>query len=146
MEMLSLSEQVRGALPMTRRHTPKAPSVVEHRPGVTIAVAVLVRIQRPSPTQLDVEHWIKAIGAAMAPIFGVDAGMPAGITIRVTEQDGKGIAKDLILDAAADCPAYFRRAEGKTSTRAVAHRWTRIWTAMILTWGLALVLKMFQRR
>jgi hypothetical protein len=144
MGMLSLSEQVRGVLPMTRRHAPKAPSDVEHR--VTIAVAVLVRIQRPSPTQRDVEQWIKAIGAAMAPIFGVDAGMPAGITIRVTEQDGKGIAKDLILDAAADCPAYFRRAEGKTPKRAVAQRATRLWTAMILTWGLALVLKMFQRR
>jgi hypothetical protein len=144
MGMLSLSEQVRGVLPITRRHAPKPRYDVEDRP-VTVAVAVLVRIQRPSPTQLDVEQWIKAIGAAMAPIFGVDAGMPAGITIRVTEQDGKGIAKDLILDAAADCPAYFRRAEGKTSTRLVAHRGTRIWTAMILT-GLALVLKMFQRR
>jgi hypothetical protein len=146
MGMLSLSEQVRGVLPMTRRHTPKTPDDVEHRPGVTVAVAVLVRIQQPSPTQLDVEQWIKAIGAAMAPIFGVDAGMPAGITIRVTEQDGKGIAKDLILDAAADCPAYFRRAEGNTSTRAATHRWPRVWTAVILTWGLALVLKMFQRR
>jgi hypothetical protein len=126
---------------------PKASYYVDdNRSGVTIAVAVLVRIERQAPSQHDVERWIKAISAAMAPIFGVETAVPAGITIRVTEQDGKGIAKDLILDAAADCPAYFRRAEGETSTRAIADRWTRIWTAVSLAWGLALLLKLFRRR
>jgi hypothetical protein len=132
-------------LPMAGRRMPNARYYVDNRP-VTIAVAVLVRIERQAPTQLDVEHWIKAIGTAMAPILGVEAGMPAGITIRVTEQDGKGIAKDLILDAAAECPAYFRRAAAETPTRAVAHRWSRIWTAVTLAWGLALFVKMFKRR
>jgi hypothetical protein len=125
---------------------PKASYYVDNRSGVTIAVAVLVRIERQAPNQHDVERWIKAIAAAMAPIFGVEAGVPAGITIRVTEQDGKGIAKDLILDAAADCPAYFRRAEGETSTRAVARRWARICTPVILASGLAILVKLFRRR
>ncbi len=64
---------------------------------------------------------VPEIDAAIAPMLGADADTPIGITIRVTESSGKRIAGDLILDAAVDCPAYFRRAEEETPTRTVAH-------------------------
>ena len=106
---------------MAGRHAPTAPYYVEDQSGVTIAVAVLVRIQCPTPAASDVERWVKEIDAAIQPVFHVEADTPVGIAIRVTERSGKRIAEDLILDAAVDCPAFFRRAEEEKPTRTVAH-------------------------
>ena len=106
---------------MAGGHGPRALYYAEDRTGVTIAVAVLVKIQGPTPTPSDVERWVKEIDAAIQPLFHVDADTPVGIGIRVTERSGKRIAENLILDAAVDCPASFRRAEAEKPTRTVAH-------------------------
>src|SRR6478672_2472189 len=94
---------------------------VEDRTGVTIAVAVLLRIQGPMPSRLDMERWVEELDAAIQPIFHVETETPVGITVRVTERSGKRLAEDLVLDAAVDCPTYFRRAEEECPTRTVAH-------------------------
>ncbi len=123
-----------------------APDVHEDRSGgVTIAVAMLLRIQRETPTERDVEQWVQKIDAAMAPVFGADANSPVGITIRVAGKSGQRITEDLILGAAEDCATYVRRARGAEPTRTVHdHRTTRIWTAIILAW-LPLLVKMSTR-
>ena len=94
---------------------------VEDRTGVTIAVAVLLRIEGPMPSRLDIERWVEELDAAIQPIFHVETETPVGITIRVTERSGKRLEEYLILDAAVACPTYFRRAEEETPARTVAH-------------------------
>jgi hypothetical protein len=118
-----------------------APDVHEDRSGgVTIAVAMLLRIQRETPTERDVEQWVQKIDAAMAPVFGADANSPVGITIRVAGKSGQRITEDLILGAAEDCATYVRRARQEEPTRTVdGRRTTRIWTSIILAWLLLLV-------
>jgi hypothetical protein len=118
-----------------------APYVQEDRSaGVTVAVAMLLRIQRERPTERDVEQWVKKIDAALAPVFGVDADTPVGITIRVTGKCGQRITEDLIFGAAEDCATYLRRAREEEPTRTVdGRRTTRISTAIILAWLLLLV-------
>jgi ATP-dependent Zn protease len=123
-----------------------APYVHEDRSGgVTIAVAMLLRTQRETLTERDVEQWVQKIDAAMAQVFGVDANTPVGITIRVAGKSGQRITEDLILGAAKDCATCVRRAREEEPTRTVdAHRTTRIWTAIILAW-LPLLVKMSTR-
>lgn len=101
---------------------------------------MLLRIQRESPTEGDVEQWVKKIDAAIAPVFGVDADTPVGITIRVAGKSGRRITEDLIFGAAEDCATYVLRArEEEPTLRVDDRRTTRIWAAILLGWLLVLV-------
>ena len=99
----------------------RAPHRKEDQIGVTIAVAVLVRIQGPTPDAIEVERWFHEIDATLGPILGADADSPVGIAIRSSERNGKEIAADLILNAALACPKYFARAQEEKPTRTVAN-------------------------
>jgi hypothetical protein len=98
-----------------------APYRVEDRAGVTVAIAMLVTIPGPMPTDIDIERWVKRIDKAILRTVEADATSAVGVTIRVTERAGKRIADSLILDAAVDCPTRFRRAQEERPTRTVAH-------------------------
>src|SRR4029077_6405764 len=116
------------------------PYVQEDRSGgVTIAVAMLIRIQRERPTEGDVEQWVKKIDAAMAPVFGVDANTPMGITVRVAGKSGQRITEDLIFGAAEDCATCVLRAREEKPRTVDDRRMTRIWAAIVLGWLLLLV-------
>jgi hypothetical protein len=98
-----------------------APYVVEDRSGITVAVAIVFRIDGPTPTKTDVEQWVRQLDAALPDLFGTDACSPVGVAIRVTERRGRGVEENLILDAAVDCPRHFKRAEDEQPTRTVVH-------------------------
>ncbi len=99
-----------------------APYREEDRTGVTIAVAVLLRIDGGRmPFAIDVEKWVQEIDAALIPVFSADETTPMGVAIRVSERDGKQIPANLILDAAVACPAHFERSQDETPARTVAH-------------------------
>jgi hypothetical protein len=102
----------------------KAPVYEEHRQdrfGVTIAVAILVRLEGESiPHKLEVERWVHEIDASIVQIFGADEHTPVGIAIRATERSGKIVAANLILDAAVSCPAQFERSQDERPTRTIA--------------------------
>ena len=99
----------------------RAPYYVEDRFGVTIAVALVLRIEGRLPHKIDVERWVHEIDALIVPLFDADPETPVGIAIRVSERDGKRIAEDLILDAAVACPTYFERARDEREIRTIAH-------------------------
>jgi hypothetical protein len=103
----------------------KASICEEEQFGLTIAVALLLRIEGRMPHRVDVERWARDLEAAIAPIFDVDAETPVGIALRVSERTSKGIAQDLILDAAVACPTYFERAQAERPTRTIAQYETK---------------------
>jgi len=86
---------------------------------VTVAVAILLRIEGPIPHRIEVERWVREIDVAIGPMLGAGESSPVGITIRFTERNDKRIAANLILDAAVACPSYFERSE--VERRTVAH-------------------------
>jgi hypothetical protein len=99
----------------------RAPVYEEDRCGVTIAVAVLLRIEGPRPGPIDIGRWVHEIDATLLPLLGAKAETCVGITIRASERSGARVAEDLILNAAVACPTYFKRAQDETPTRTVAH-------------------------
>lgn len=99
----------------------RTPVYEEDRCGVTIAVAVLLRIEGPRPAPIDIERWVREIDATLLPLFGADSGTSVGITIRASERSGARVAEDLILNAAVACPTYFRRSQDERPTCTVAH-------------------------
>ncbi|MBI2358755.1 MAG: hypothetical protein HYV04_07580 [Deltaproteobacteria bacterium] len=94
---------------------------VDRWEGVTVAVAVLVRLEDfRMPGKIDVERWVQQIDDKILPVFGADETAPVVIAIRATERSGKQIAANLILDAAVDCPAQFERSKEERPRRTIA--------------------------
>lgn len=97
-----------------------APYYQEDPAGVTIAVAVLVRLEGPMVHESEIERWVHELDAALLLIFGGDENTPIGITIRATERTGKGIAEALMLNAAVACPAQLQRSTEEEPRRTIA--------------------------
>jgi hypothetical protein len=95
-----------------------APYHVQDRFGVTIAVAVLLRIDG-SIRAIDIERLAHDLETTLVPLLGADEETPMGIAIRASEQ--RGIAENLILDAAVACPSQFEHSQGDRPTRTVIH-------------------------
>ncbi|MBI3049073.1 MAG: hypothetical protein HYY76_12270 [Acidobacteria bacterium] len=93
---------------------------VDRWEGVTVAVAMLVRLQVRMPGKIDVERRVQEIDDKILEVFGADETAPVGIAIRATERSGKQIAANLILDAAVDCPAQFERSKEERPRRTIA--------------------------
>ncbi len=91
----------------------------EDQSGLTVAVALLVRVEGSIVDRFDVDRWVRALDATIRPMLGADANSPVGIAIRVTERSGKQVAENLVLDAAVACPTYFKRSQDEART--VAH-------------------------
>lgn len=88
--------------------------------GVTIAVAIVLRLHGPIPSKIDVESWVQEIDKRILPVFGADENTPVGIAIRATERTDKQATANLILDAAVDCSAHFERSRDERPTRTIA--------------------------
>lgn len=79
----------------------------EGRSGVTVAVAILLRLKGPMRDAVDVDRWTHEIDATLLPLLGANVASPMGIAISASERTARGIAEQLILDAAVACPARF---------------------------------------
>jgi hypothetical protein len=89
--------------------------------GVTIAVAIVLRLDGRIPPKIDVERWVQEIDNVILPLFGADENTPVGIAIRATERTDKQATANLILDAAVDCPAQFERSQDERPTCTIAN-------------------------
>jgi len=89
--------------------------------GVTIAVALVLRLTGPIPPKIDVERWVQKIDDRILEVFGADANTPVGIAIRATERTDRQATANLILDAAVGCPAQFERSQDERPTRTLAN-------------------------
>jgi len=97
-----------------------APYREEDGSGVTIAVAIVLRLPGPVRSAIDVERWVHEIDRRIRRVFGADEDTPVGMAIRATERTDKQTASNLILDAAVDCSTNFERARGERPTRTIA--------------------------
>ena len=98
-----------------------APYHQEEGSGVTIAIAIVLRLQGPIPSRIDdVEPWIHEIDKRILPVFGADENTPIGIAIRATDRTDKQSTANLILDAAVDCSAHFEGSRDERPTRTIA--------------------------
>jgi hypothetical protein len=63
--------------------------VLEHdHYGVTIAVAVLLRVQGPTTDAHDIERWVHEIDAVLLPLLGADANTP----VELLSERPRGVA------------------------------------------------------
>src|SRR5262249_54949675 len=97
------------------------PVVEEAQLGVTIAIAILLRIEGGWLGLTDVEQWKHDIEATLLPLLGANGTTPAGVAIRTSDRDRAGVAEALILNAAVDCQIYFTRARQEEPTCTVVH-------------------------
>src|SRR5258705_4226658 len=87
--------------------------------GVTIAVAIVLRLDGPIPPEIDIKGWVQGIDDKILEVFGADENSPVGVAIRATERTDKRATANLILDAAVDCPAQFERSQDERPTRTI---------------------------
>jgi hypothetical protein len=92
----------------------------ESRTVLTVAVAVLVRLDAQTPTTTDVEAWVRQIDEAMIRVFNGDETTPIGVAIRASTRDEKRVPANLILHAALACPDHFERSQRERPVRTVA--------------------------
>jgi hypothetical protein len=97
---------------------PRAPYYIEDRSGTTVAVAVLVRIDRPMH-HIDIQKIARDLDAAVVSSVGADENTAIGVVVRVSDRGGKKITGNLVLDAAVACPAEFERSQNARPRRSV---------------------------
>lgn len=88
--------------------------------GLTIAVAIVLRLHGPIPPKIEVDHWVHELEKNIVPVFGIDENTPVGIAVRATERTDKQATASLILDAAVACPAQFERSKEERPIRTIA--------------------------
>ena len=98
----------------------RAPYHQEDGSGVTIAVAIVLRVPGSIRSTIDVERWVHEIDKRIRRVFGADENTPVGIAIRASERTDKQTTANLILDAAVDCAAHFERSRDERPTRTIA--------------------------
>jgi hypothetical protein len=102
-------------------YTTRAPYYAEDKASVTVGVAVLLKLEGEAFSRPDMKQLIRELDVAIRAVVGADDKTPIGIALRITERSGDNVAANLILDAAVDCPSYFKRAQAENPTRTVAH-------------------------
>ena len=92
----------------------------ESRTALTVAVAVLVRLDAHTPTTTDVEAWVRQIDDALIRLFNGDETTPIGVAISASMRDEKQVPANLVLHAALACPDHFERSQRERPIRTVA--------------------------
>jgi hypothetical protein len=89
--------------------------------AITIAVALLIRIDGRTPFAIEIERWVQEIDDRILEVFGADENTPVGVAIRATERTDRQATANLILDAAVGCPAQFERSQDERPTCTIAN-------------------------
>jgi hypothetical protein len=92
----------------------------ESRIALTVAIAVLVRLDPDMPDTTDVEEWVRQIDDAIIRVFNGDAKTPIGVAISASLGDERQIPAHLVLHAALACPDHFERSQRQRPVRTVA--------------------------
>jgi len=100
-------------------HALYAPQRQDDEAGVTIAIAIVLRV-RSLPSTIQVERWIDQIDEAVLPVFDADETTPMGVAIRATERTDKQTTASLVLDSAVDCARHFERSKDERPVRTIA--------------------------